>query len=311
MFGSTLFEVVIGLALMFLVLSMTASAVVEYLSSLLQKRGKNLMLFMRQLLAPSDSVRLASESMVRSFYENTILGPGVKSNVPPPYVASDQFVQALFGFLSFRYRNDAKVEELRAIANNLGPGTPLRDLLLTAVERSGGQVNQAAIYLEDWFNGQMQAVSSWYKRWTQRWLVGIGLVMAITFNIDTFRIMDALLREPALRQAIVAEAQTTAGTTATSDAITGDTTDQTVLDLQRAVEGIGLPIGWPEEPDTEEGLWWYLRKLAGLAITGFGVSQGAPFWFDLLNRITNLRSSVRPAEEETPSSGGTTVPWRT
>jgi hypothetical protein len=302
MFGSTLFEVVIGLALMFLVLSMTASAMVEYLSSLLQKRGKNLLVFMRQLLAPSDSVRMASESMVRSFYENTILGPSIKSNVPPPYVASDQFVQALFGFLSFRYRNDAKVEELRAIANNLGPGTPLRDLLLTAVERSDGQVNQAAIYLEDWFNGQMRAVSSWYKRWTQRWLVGIGMVMAITFNIDTFRFVDALLREPALRQAIVAEAQTTANET---------NTDGTVLDLQRAVEGIGLPIGWPEEPDAEEGLWWYLRKIAGLAITGFGVSQGAPFWFDLLNRITNLRSSVRPPEEEPTTGSGTSVPWRT
>lgn len=302
MFGSTLFEVVIGLALMFLVLSMTASAIVEYLSSLTQKRGKNLMLFMRQLLAPSDSVRLASESMVRSFYENTILGPSVKSNVPPPYIASDQFVQALFGFLSFRYRNDAKVEELRAIANNLGPGTPLRDLLLTAVERSGGQVNQAAIYLEDWFNGQMRAVSSWYKRWTQRWLVGIGMVMALTFNIDTFRVVDALLREPALRQAIVAEAQNT------SDAVDPD---QTVLDLQQAVESIGLPIGWPETPDPEMGLWWYLRKLAGLAVTGFGVSQGAPFWFDLLNRITNLRSSVRPPEDDTPPPGTTTVPWRT
>lgn len=305
MFGSTLFEVVIGLVLMFLVLSMTASALVEYLSSLVQKRGKNLMIFMRQLLAPSDSVRMASESMVRSFYESTILGPSIKSNVPPPYVAPDQFVQALFGFLSFRYRSDAKVEELRAIANNLGPGTPLRDLLLTAVERSGGNVNQAAIYLEDWFNGQMQSVSSWYKRWTQRWLIGIGLIMALVFNIDTLRVTDALLRGPALREAIVAQAQVTTNVPAGPEGAG----EQTLLDLQRAVEGIGLPVGWPEEPNQDEGLWWFLRKLAGLAITGLGVSQGAPFWFDLLNRVTNLRSSVRPKEDESPSSSPT-VPWR-
>ena len=37
--------------------------------------------------------------------------------------------------------------------------------------------------------------------------------------------------------------------------------------------------------------------LLGLALTGFAVSQGAPFWFDLLNKIIVIRSTVKPAEK--------------
>lgn len=42
-------------------------------------------------------------------------------------------------------------------------------------------------------------------------------------------------------------------------------------------------------PQTHEG-WWL--KLFGLVITIGAVSQGAPFWFDLLNRFTNLRAGA-------------------
>ncbi|HEX2915269.1 MAG TPA: hypothetical protein VH186_31180 [Chloroflexia bacterium] len=37
--------------------------------------------------------------------------------------------------------------------------------------------------------------------------------------------------------------------------------------------------------------WQLLLKLLGLLITALAFTQGAPFWFDVLNRVTNLRSS--------------------
>lgn len=36
----------------------------------------------------------------------------------------------------------------------------------------------------------------------------------------------------------------------------------------------------------------------GYLLTGLAVSLGAPFWFDLLNKIVSLRSSIRPKKEE-------------
>jgi hypothetical protein len=45
---------------------------------------------------------------------------------------------------------------------------------------------------------------------------------------------------------------------------------------------------------------WRL-KLIGLLITIAAISQGAPFWFDLLNRVTNLRAAGRPPKEKKDS----------
>jgi len=36
--------------------------------------------------------------------------------------------------------------------------------------------------------------------------------------------------------------------------------------------------------------FWAL-KLVGWLLTAFAVRQGAPFWFDLLNRLVNVRGS--------------------
>jgi hypothetical protein len=37
--------------------------------------------------------------------------------------------------------------------------------------------------------------------------------------------------------------------------------------------------------------------LLGWLITAFAVSLGAPFWFDLLNKIMVIRSTVKPREK--------------
>ena len=47
----------------------------------------------------------------------------------------------------------------------------------------------------------------------------------------------------------------------------------------------------------------FLLKLVGILLTGFAISQGAPFWFDVLNKFMVVRSTVKPAEKsgEQPS----------
>ena len=44
-------------------------------------------------------------------------------------------------------------------------------------------------------------------------------------------------------------------------------------------------------------------KIIGIFLTGLAVSQGAPFWFDLLNKIIVVRSTIKPHEKspEQPS----------
>jgi len=109
----------------------------------------------------------------------------------------------------------------------------------------------------------------------------------------------------------------------------------TVNDLKQQLEGLQLPIGgWQvgqlavsrEQcaivPLTKNvwGIWWngackvlflkdrqpglsgFLAKLAGWLITALAAAQGAPFWFDLLNKLLQLRGTGKKPEEQTATA---------
>ncbi|HSU15463.1 hypothetical protein [Longimicrobium sp.] len=48
-------------------------------------------------------------------------------------------------------------------------------------------------------------------------------------------------------------------------------------------------------------LWPILAKLLGILLTAFALSLGAPFWFDTLNKIINIRSAGRAPDEKAKS----------
>jgi len=54
---------------------------------------------------------------------------------------------------------------------------------------------------------------------------------------------------------------------------------------------------WPAPSENYGGL---IMKLLGIILTALAVSQGAPFWFDLLNKFIVIRSTVKPREKSQP-----------
>ena len=73
---------------------------------------------------------------------------------------------------------------------------------------------------------------------------------------------------------------------------------KTLEKVNREVQDAGMPVGWDSEALALTGFWAIIKKIAGLLLTAFAVSLGAPFWFDLLNKIVVLRSpSTRAAKE--------------
>jgi hypothetical protein len=53
------------------------------------------------------------------------------------------------------------------------------------------------------------------------------------------------------------------------------------------LQQLGIPLGWQVLPEKDE----WQNKIIGLLLTVFAVSLGAPFWFDLLSRVTKIRST--------------------
>jgi hypothetical protein len=178
--------------------------------------------------------------------------------------------------------------------------------------------------VEDWFDDAMERAGGWYKRNTQLWLGVVGFSLALLLNVDTLNISAALWRDPTLRQNVIGQVQNyqlSDGTTLVSV----DDAAKSIRDLNTLLaQDLQVPIGWRTElyslQDGESCVWLPQRsgdvwgiprdaacikildaspvqatgpliKLLGLLLTAVAISQGAPFWFDLLSKLGNLRST--------------------
>jgi hypothetical protein len=79
------------------------------------------------------------------------------------------------------------------------------------------------------------------------------------------------------------------------------------------IQGLGLPIGWNLETSDPHLKWPGLRiwqpgvptawfeqirfHWLGWVLTALAISLGAPFWFDMLNKLIVVRSTVKPKEK--------------
>ena len=69
------------------------------------------------------------------------------------------------------------------------------------------------------------------------------------------------------------------------------------------VQEFGVPLGWSHDTSPHNVCWDGVGKMLGLLVTAFALSLGAPFWFDLLGKVSNLRGAgpAAPAAGEKAS----------
>ena len=196
----------------------------------------------------------------------------------------------------------------------------LQSAVYAAVDHAQGDCEQARRNIEDWYDSAMDRVAGWYKKRTQFILFAIGLVLAVALNVDTITIAKHLYVDESVRSAIVAEAEAAAqrvgGSEATDSALlaalgcagagepsmTGRKRQASCA--QQRLEDLNFPMGWEQHPllDIDWSRWWLafpliLNSLAGWLLTAVAVTFGAPFWFDTLNKIMVIRSTVKPREK--------------
>jgi hypothetical protein len=325
MFGSTILEVAIGLLFVYLLLSLLCSAVGEYIEAKFNNRAKLLKEGITLLLneTAGGGVDLASQlyahGLVRPFYRD-----GTKL---PSYIPSRTFALALWNMASTAAAGDkpggaaggvtADLKAVRAAVATHLPNQELKTALLTLIDEAQGDVEKARRNIEEWYDGMMDRVSGWYKRRTTVLMLLLGFVVAAVVNADTINIANTLARDGALRSSLVAAAEQRLRTPLVPTTVEGTPEQvdaQATKNLRSAhdaVNALGLPIGWTRAtpgnkddrrrvPETFGDLF---LKLVGILVTGFAISQGAPFWFDVLNKFMVVRSTVKPAEKsgEQPS----------
>lgn len=231
--------------------------------------------------------RLLEHPLIRSQVDETARRE-IRRTVPS-YLETRTFALALLDTLSVDgdERDSAvqRVEKgIRALENPHVKGA------LNAVLRdAGGDITRLRAGVEDWFDATMARASGWYKRRTQLSLWVIAAAVTLVLNADTGQIASALWKDPVLRASVAAQAQSAVSGGDTSD-LTGD--DDTLASKVDDVEQLSLPIGWstdPDDPRWPDDAAGVLAKLIGWLATIAALSLGAPFWFDLLGKVSRIR----------------------
>lgn len=297
-------DVLLGVSFIYLLLSLICSASVEVIEIALKKRATALRETIESILGKQTADAFYSHALIQALYK--------EGGRLPSYIPTRTFVVALLeGVLRRGVRGS--VEDLEKTVAALPPeARRLQDALQALLASADGDLGRFQTGLADWFNASMDRVSGWYKRRAQVIVFCIGLILSAAYNIDTIQMVNLLSRDNALRAALVsaAEAQQRAGPpTDTSP----DTAEARFEQEVKVLGDLGLPLGWSTastagSPLTDlrrppVSVWGWVQKVLGLLLTGLAVSLGAPFWFDVLNKVVVVRSTVKPSEKspEEPS----------
>jgi hypothetical protein len=324
MSNSPALDVSFGLALVFLLFSLAASKINETIASLLSLRHQGLEKALVALLGSAagglSAEAVLGHDLVRGLQAaGSDRGQRVRHMLRLPgrgisYLPSRTFSAAVLDLLAPADWPDpqqvlagvspdarpavddpprqALVQALVQVSA-LDQANPARRPLMRMLADAQGDRDRFRQSLERWYDDAMDRVSGWYKRYVQRIILAISIVLVVVLNVDTINIAQVLWRSPTERAAVAsaAAAHVAAGGDASQSA------DQQV----RAILALSLPLGWtpphtksatstdPRHAPLTLGSW--LIKLLGLVLSVLALSLGAPFWFDALSKLAQLRLS--------------------
>lgn len=310
--GSPVIDIAIGLSFVFFLLSVIASAISEFCAGVVNLRGKILLKGIEGMIGDA---RLAREVFDHPLLrtngkKDSKFGLTVKEGEPPSfwsriklerkpsYVSAKNFARALLAVANEKKPDPEK-----------GQGDSSAAFLwqqLAALGIAGRERDLPKV--ERWFDDSMDRVSGWYKRWSQWLTIAIAIAVAIGLNANTLRIAERLDKEPATRAAVVASAEKTLekqGESAEEVAKEEKKSVEPVAQIKEAgetfskatgeVTALKLPFLWGDGNDPGTMSW--IDNALGWLLTVVAISLGAPFWFDTLNKLANLRMAGKKPEE--------------
>ncbi|MEW9548867.1 hypothetical protein [Nonomuraea sp. NPDC050783] len=243
----------------------------------------------------------ADDSMINLLYErvreidHAKRGRTSIADIPP-----GRFAVAL---MELAAGEDGDVE--RFLAKLKAMNSPLYGPLKGVWESAQRDLDRFRQGVETWFDGEMQRLSMLYRRYV-KWVIAVlGLLVTLLFTMDGFEYAKTLLRDNAFRASVTAVSE--AGPDAYSELkarCTGadpvhcvsETMSQPALVkmLGHALVSVSIPEQGDPGVEWNGGVWWDRlvtpSHWPGFLLTYVALLFGAPFWWDVLRRLTGIRS---------------------
>jgi hypothetical protein len=296
--GSPILDVAIGLSFVFFLLSVIASAIGEGIASAFNLRGKTLEEGLKGMLKdPAAVTSLLEHDLVR-----TELDKRPRSKATSRRLRWEKFLPKVWR--KYERTSSYIAPEVFAAAFKDLYGDlkdqPVIEAQLKALGVTGawGRFQGDLKKVEKWFDRSMDRVSGWYRRKSQLITVVIALFVAVGLNASALRIVERLEKEPTVRTALVAQGEAALKETKTSEKAKEASLEHAGKAASGAydkLDAMHVPLLWAKA-NVPSGFWPWVTNVIGWLLTIIAISLGAPFWFDALGKLANLRTTGKKPE---------------
>ncbi|MDX2136250.1 MAG: hypothetical protein SFV52_15815 [Saprospiraceae bacterium] len=286
---SAILTVLLGLIFVMLLFSMLASAILDLIKGWFQVKGKRMQQTLHFMLKDEAS-RFYSHPYFKILQREpstTRMSWRKRKREAVAKVDGDAFSTIVMDLLT---KDQPSLKSGVDQVHN----SDIKDLFQLYYSKTGENTDAFSGHLKKWHAGMMNLMQEAYQRWLQFLNFIIGLVLAVSFNVDPFTIYHHLSSNPEMAEK-VANAATTFARTQEGQlaATTGIDETQTKINfLEQNIKAIESPlgIGWKqvEWTDVVNPVWWVYHVL-GWIVTAMCVSFGSPFWFDLMKKIISMK----------------------
>ena len=309
MSGLEMLDAFIGLVGIYLTLSLLVTAIGEGISQALGLRGRNLRQVMLGLIGETGTEKFYTHPRIRqlmqyddtmSWYQKTKfkLGFAWPSYIPAD-IASEVLLELQLGTPLSQLRQ-SPLEIGKRLAQLSSSHT--KTTLSLFWEQAEADSQKFQLLVQDWFNDRGDRAVGWFKRQLGTLQLGIGLVVAVGMNVDSITLYQKLFSDPIARQQALQLAESLTKQPELVKELCQDSPPPCLpLKSMRAELSKTAPILGPEEsfkwPNEAPQTW------IGYLLTAFALSLGAPFWFDILQKLMAVKQKFRPANAETADPG--------
>jgi hypothetical protein len=294
MFGSVTLDIVIGLVFVYLLYSLLATIIAELIVSWLGVRARMLRQAIERMLVDryyEDTGRKWYQKLLHPFaifflyefreFKTGMAGrfyrqPSIKylakgktsywgifSSSKPSYLRPDNFSETLIQMLKSKGAGDTDMQKIGfCLKFNTLQIQPNSLKQITGIfADAAGDPDKFKEKLNQWYNEMMERLSGWFKRKIQFILFVIGLIMAITFNVDSINIAKKLAKDKNAREQLVQMAISASDSNSAIAKALAQSNDSTLNDslLQ---EGYRQVKQASEDAGMVLGLGWNLEKLS-------------------------------------------------
>jgi hypothetical protein len=283
--GSPMLEVGIGMAFFFLLLATLCTSINEIIARWLALRASTLQSGIGQLLSDPNL-----QGFGRTVFAHPLIA-SLERRGRPSYIHGRRFAAAVVDTVKEGATTVAEVQA--AIEASETIPVDLKRQLRIIVNDAGDSMDQLREGVATWFDDSMDRVSGWYKRKTQVVTFFVALFLTLLLNADALALANGMLQNPAAREVFIAQVDQLE-----PDPSTG-LPPLDVDEVKAALDPAGFELGW-SDIDLANPVGWLFNPgnwawhVPGWLVTIFAILLGAPFWFDIVSRVSKVRSGGNP-----------------